>query len=1255
MGLNVEQISFLIQYLGVKIPADYLRQKELEEQFKKRIAAINSKFGNYKEHHSAAKLEELLNQAGYFAGRDRNFEAALETLDEFEELVQTPPPPKEPLPELTKEHVAAKTSPEALPDDPRLDSIAKGKRRDDDLKGDGEDRKALEEIFAGLQKRCQGQLDRKDLQPKTVEVLKGALAKMRATVEGKKTSTDELALQLQEFSTLIGKAEKNEALAPKAEQMPVIEDPAPAQPQVSGRMAKILVAADADYVKRKLQEIEGPYQKAIASKSAVSAKLKAHYAAATKAADGKKWKEAIDYLGRIEGLLNAAAAEKAREAKQQSRAKRIGDTVGKVKNITFPPGAADQFSKEKLKPGKEFKRFLDALKTFEKKKTRANLEAMEKTARLYLNHVATMSDKEQRDPDRVRKKQICVTQLKMASHWKLADDFEKVGPPPWDFEKENIAGGIYAKMLFEEGDQPGKQLVGGEGGVTEAWWVEKVTDFDYDKGSDDVKKTSKKKMIFKPMDGEKEELPGFSPGMSAPREILAKVLNDQILAMTGVDTGVCPTHLVAVDNNRLAAPDGKPDPKRAAQRVGSVQQLAENNGQVGERIKETKNPDLVKKVPKQNFDQMVMLDMMTLNLDRHANNFLMKDNPDGTSNLVPIDHGYCFPTKETLKVARRRLGHPNNSLMDFPQAKEPFSPEVLQSIDMLDPDAIAATMKDATKSMEKTTPEAKGKISDESIEISRRSAMFLKRAARELTPAEMVAAHVYHQDKLLDAPPNKIGQAIEEIIAAIKKRRAEIEGSKNLISFPADAKALDDYEKSLKALGWKIEKKLIPQMFDADPGRFGRILRGRIIHPDAKKQLDARLKALNKTAPLPPGFEDMPVPDRISWLDAKLLELKKKVPAEAEKEERPADISAAAKKKLAAKYPEAELKRLAKFFTDFQAEKDDERTAQEKEEDLVNTLSWYEMFEKEGGFEEASRLGVELNYTVSAAVRDLREAKKLDEAFKVTEGVTEEAAGKQQRAYVQKLLDACQKDLAPVLLPDVKHQFAAQIQACADAAGKGNFDLAQAILEPLQRKIDAQVKNEASKIKTARDEWAKFETEYKKASDGAGLNAFRQKYAEQLKGVEPLIAAAKFDDAANMAKRLTIELERAANGANSKVVQLEKAHDEAVQLVKDISNQGTVATALRLAGEYRNGSDLGQFWNQVALLQSYAAEAATKPVRDVLETKKAANKEAYVAYSKKHKDVLEAGLSTRLQANKVNINALLASIPAMLKEVQAIT
>ena len=87
------------------------------------------------------------------------------------------------------------------------------------------------------------------------------------------------------------------------------------------------------------------------------------------------------------------------------------------------------------------------------------------------------------------------------------------------------------------------------------------------------------------------------------------------------------------------------------------------------------------KIPAHEIHKIAILDIRTLNCDRHLKNFLVDDH----WHVHPIDHGYTFP------------GDASNlrfNWMNFKQAKEPFSPEELIYIDRLDPKADAQRLKE---------------------------------------------------------------------------------------------------------------------------------------------------------------------------------------------------------------------------------------------------------------------------------------------------------------------------------------------------------------------------------------------------------------------------------------------------------------------------------------------------------------------------------------------------------------------------------
>ncbi len=1047
-------------------------------------------------------------------------------------------------------------------------------------------------------------------------------------------------------------------------------------------MARRVEAANKDFVTRRAKEVVPALSELLKAKGPEAAALRQTQAALVQAINTGRFDVAAERIEQLEAQMTVA---KQRGEAQKTLAGRLQEVLGRVKKTSFPDGAADRFAKEKLSSGKHFDAFLKALKTFEASRTRADLDAMVASAQAYIGHVAAMPEKERGKSDRPRKVQICETQLKLARHWKLGDEFEQLGPPPWDFAAQNRAGGLYAKMLFEEGDKPGRALrgaedeEGGEAGVTAAWWVDEVQSFGADQlqgrpgaptvrgplPADQVTK-SKKRMIFKPMDGEGSELPGFDPGMSAPREILAKVLGDQIALQSGVDTGVCPTFLVAMDNERLDGPDGKPDPTKPAQRVGSVQQLAENDGSFGELAKAAEKSGrgaaaLMASVPRESFDRMVVLDMVMMNLDRHAGNVLVKDRGNGQAELIPIDHGFCFPDRDALRIAGKRVGPEQNELLGWPQAQQPFGAEAQAMIAALDPDATAQALKAARDAMAAQSPQTQGTISDEAIEISRRCQLFLKRAAPQLTPAEIASAHVYHQDELLDAKPEQLDAAIASVIAKVKKRSAEIEGSKGLIAIDTATpeKALNRHRQSLKALGWNFTSNELKAFHGANPGRVARILRGRIVHPAAQQRLDARVRELGGAVPLPAGFADRPVEQRLQWLDAELRKLGKKVSdAAAPQGAQPPRSSAAEQDRLLKKYPEAARKKLAQAFEAFRPVADDKRTPDERQADLAEDLAWVELLEAEGGIEACARYRVALGSTTARqALLDLREAKALEQVLAAKVDTADDAAiAAEQRRFVAAQAERCRELLPTLRVADARAALEDRAKEGHEHLKAGDLDRAQAVLEPLRREIEEQAQREAEKVASIRADWNRFDEGWRKLPDGPARTALAQKFGQALQdGVEPAIAKGQFDAAGQFVARLLIELERARLGDASPVAKWETQVARTQQLLAQGPGDGQADQFLKIAAEALDKGDLNGFISQVTLAQQRVAEIAMMPVRDVLADKKRTNKAGVEAFWKRHKPWLDSGLAGRLQSGEVVLDDLFGgALKTMLDEAKRI-
>ncbi|CAL5022479.1 unnamed protein product [Urochloa decumbens] len=101
-------------------------------------------------------------------------------------------------------------------------------------------------------------------------------------------------------------------------------------------------------------------------------------------------------------------------------------------------------------------------------------------------------------------------------------------------------------------------------------------------------------------------------------------------------------------------------------KIGSLQMFVENQGSC-----EDMGP---RAFPVKEVQKIAVLDIRLANADRHAGNILVCKDGDHVQ-LVPIDHGYCFPEK---------FEDCTFEWLYWPQAREPFSDETLAYIKSLD-------------------------------------------------------------------------------------------------------------------------------------------------------------------------------------------------------------------------------------------------------------------------------------------------------------------------------------------------------------------------------------------------------------------------------------------------------------------------------------------------------------------------------------------------------------------------------------------
>lgn len=312
---------------------------------------------------------------------------------------------------------------------------------------------------------------------------------------------------------------------------------------------------------------------------------------------------------------------------------------------------------------------------------------------------------------------------------RLVAEYEDLGDPPWDTAKADKASELQAELFFLEGaitqGKPNYEApdLGNEGGASESWWIERQD------VSDPGNPDGKKKYIFKPAELEATVLTGLPPGSGAPREVLAKRL-DELMAGAGFDIGVSPTTLASIDAAHL----GTIDPAKGPM-MGSMQQLAPADGALADNVLDFEA--FSETIDKKNFDDVAVFDMLFANLDRHSKNMLYKTDPDtGKTYLVPIDHGSALPDPEALYASRSSIGGGTNIMAheQMVPAQSPLGAETVEALMRMDADQMVADLKQARSDMADRHEAAEGMISDAAIDALGARIRFIQAAAAEDIP-----------------------------------------------------------------------------------------------------------------------------------------------------------------------------------------------------------------------------------------------------------------------------------------------------------------------------------------------------------------------------------------------------------------------------------------------------------------------------------------------------------------------------------------
>lgn len=166
---------------------------------------------------------------------------------------------------------------------------------------------------------------------------------------------------------------------------------------------------------------------------------------------------------------------------------------------------------------------------------------------------------------------------------------------------------------------------------------------------------------------------GIRVGEGAVREVAAYILDHPRSGPCSLYdeekgfAGVPPTVMVTCLHRGFNHPEGYECASKNV-KIGSLQMFVKNDGScedIGPRA-----------FPVNEVHKISVLDIRLANADRHAGNILIsRDDEDGQIVLIPIDHGYCLP--ETFEDC-------TFDWLNWPQAQEPFSNDVVEYIRSLD-------------------------------------------------------------------------------------------------------------------------------------------------------------------------------------------------------------------------------------------------------------------------------------------------------------------------------------------------------------------------------------------------------------------------------------------------------------------------------------------------------------------------------------------------------------------------------------------
>ena len=486
---------------------------------------------------------------------------------------------------------------------------------------------------------------------------------------------------------------------------------------------------------------------------------------------------------------------KSRTNEQQTIHAELSETTQRILNSQMRgQGEHSAQATQKLVDGagEEFRLYHELRGQFERAENRTPemVAALKEAAQGYIDRFNKHDRRRRNDKTNIAKKDACEATIAALRKFEMAHQFEDLGDPPWDSAQSMRAASIRTSLSLDS-LPPGEQHAERLGAQTSSptFWVNQRND----RGGRD------KTYLLKP-----ESLTvggGMPDGGEPPRELVSARLADMLNGTLGMSLSVPETQVVTLGPERF--------PPDVLQRLrndrtihdqpeyaGSVQQFERADGDMRDMSIEQ-----LRQIPPREVQQLAIFDTIALNGDRHGGNIMFRRDGDNPPTLVPIDHGMTFLDRSGGDRIARQMGGEHNVLLSMASSHEPFDEDSLAGIARLDPDAMALALKRERATMERANPTTAGKLSDEAIELSRRAAMFLKRAAPELPPAAVQMALARFNPELFDPDLDMRGfdELADRIIAKIKP---DVGAIKELFLMPKDQRTR--MEESLRAQGWQV-------------------------------------------------------------------------------------------------------------------------------------------------------------------------------------------------------------------------------------------------------------------------------------------------------------------------------------------------------------------------------------------------------------------------------------------------------------------